>query len=275
VKEEYWFGTSGPNDGGAGYRALVDNVITIVANRGGYVILDLHRYRAPRHVHVDFWKDAAQKYKDHPAVLFDILNEPHGTSWEVWRNGGFVEDKETPSDEDTFLSEDEKALGKKGWHSPGMQGLVDAVRSTGAKNVIVAGGLDYAYDISGIVNGYALDDKGGNGIMYSTHIYNWKRGWADKVLPTAEKYPIFVGEVGADTNKMSFIPANAQEDPYTWVPDMLGFIQKHHLNWTGFSFHPKATPVIISDWNYTPTPFWGAFVRASLRGARFEMNRMR
>ena len=275
VKEDYWFGRSGPSDGGAAYRAIVDSIITLVANRGAYVILDLHRYRAPLHAHVDFWKDAAAKYKDHPAVLFDILNEPHGTTWEVWRDGGFVSEKETPEGEDAFLTPAEKAAGKPGFHSPGMQALVAAVRGTGAKNVIVAGGLDYAYDLSGIVKGFALDDLGGGGIMYSTHIYNWKRDWAGKVLPTAEKYPIFVGEVGADIHKMDFIPAGAQEDPYTWVPDMLGFIQKHQLNWTAFSFHPKATPVIISDWSYAPTPFWGSFVRAALRGAKFEMNKMR
>ena len=41
---------------------------------------------------------------------------------------------------------------------------------------------------------------------------------------------------------MTFIPAAAQEDPYTWVTDMLGFIQKHKLHWTGFWFRPAATP---------------------------------
>ncbi|MDA0839794.1 MAG: hypothetical protein O3B01_29455 [Planctomycetota bacterium] len=49
----------------------------------------------------------------------------------------------------------------------------------------------------------------------------------------------------------------------------------HRLHWTAWSFHPKASPRVLSDWEYTPTPFWGAFVRAALRGAKFEMNRMR
>ena len=40
----------------------------------------------------------------------------------------------------------------------------------------------------------------------------------------AEKHPIFVGELGAETKKMSFIPADAQKDISTWVPDMLGHI---------------------------------------------------
>jgi hypothetical protein len=56
-----------------------------------------------------------------------------------------------------------------------MQALINAVRESGAKNIVLAGGLDWAYDLSGIANGFALDDKGGNGIIYSTHIYPWKK----------------------------------------------------------------------------------------------------
>ena len=158
----------------------------------------------------------------------------------------------------------------------GMQALVDAVRGTGAKNIIVAGGLGWAFDLTGIVNGYALDDKGGNGIMYATHFYNWHGGWAKNILGTAAKYPVLVGECGADINKMNFIPLNAQEDPYTWAPDAIGFIQKHHLNWTAWCFHTRATPDMILDWEYcTPTPFWGAFVKDALAGKQYDMKRER
>ena len=276
VKEEYWFGrTGGQKDGGAAYRALVENVITLVANRGAYVLLDLHRFRAPKQEHADFWKDAAMKFKDHPAVLFDLFNEPHGTSWEVWRDGGFVAEKKKPADEDAFLTAEEKAKAAEGFQSIGMQALVNAVRSTGARNIVVTGGLDWAYDLSGVASGFELKDSGGNGIIYSTHIYPWKRGWQEKVLVVADKHPVFVGEVGADIKKMDFIPANAQEDPFTWVPDMLGFMQKYKLHWTGFSFHPAATPVMITGWDYTPTPFWGAFAKDALAGKKFEMKKMR
>jgi endoglucanase len=264
VLDRFWFGkgrgeTTG-NDAEA-YRAIVDKVIKIAAGKGAYVVFDLHRYLTPDASCVVFWKNAAARYKDNPAVLFDILNEPHDTSWEVWRNGGPVELKgKTPA---TI-------------QSVGMQALVDAVRGTGAKNLIVAGGLGYAFDLSGIVNGYALDDKGGDGIMYATHFYNWHGNWAKHILGTAEKYPVLVGEVGADINKMNFIPANKQEDPYTWVPDAIGFIQKNHLNWTAWCFHTRATPDLLLDWEYdTPTPFWGAFVKDALHGQQYEMKRER
>ena len=276
VKEEYWFGrVAGQKDGGAEYRALVDQVITLVANRGKYVVLDLHRFRAPTAAHVEFWKDAATKYREHPAVLFDLFNEPHGTTWEVWRDGGFVAEEKKAADEDAFLTPEEKAKKKNGFDSVGMQKLIDTVREAGAKNIVIVGGLDWAYDLSGIAKGFEVNDRGGHGIVYSTHIYPWKRDWAGKVLLITDKYPIFIGEVGADINKMTFIPAEAQEDPYTWVPDMLGLIQKHKLHWTAFSFHPKATPVMIQGWDYTPTPFWGQFVKEALAGKEFTWKKNR
>jgi hypothetical protein len=276
VKEDYWFGRRAEQkDGGAAYRKLVDDAITMVANRGAYVLLDLHRFRAPREEHVEFWRAAAAQYKDHPAVLFDLFNEPHGISWDVWRDGGFVAEKEKPADEDAFLSEDEKKKNAAGFQSPGMQKLVDAVRDTGAKNIVLVGGLDWAYDLSGIAAGYGIDERGGNGLIYSTHIYPWKSDWKGKVLCVADKHPILVGEVGCDIKKMDFLPDSAQEDPYTWGPDMLGFMEKYGLHYTAFSFHPSASPVMINDWSYTPTPFWGEPVKRALAGEKFEMKRMR
>jgi hypothetical protein len=268
VRDDFWFGR-GPyqgKDGGAAYRKIVDAAVEATANRGAYLVLDLHRFGTPKREHLEFWKDAAVRYRNHPAVLFELFNEPHGTSWEVWRNGGPLTD------------ESDAPTGEVG---VGMQALLDAVRATGAENVVIAGGLDWSYDLSGVVNGYALEGRdGGRGIMYSAHIYPWKRDWQGKVLGTAKKHPIFVGEVGAppDWKSVDFIPEAARTEDLRsgdWPRDVLGMIQAEGLHWTAFSFHPKATPVVISDWDYTPTPYWGAFVKEALSGRRFEMKRMR
>ncbi|CAN5772137.1 hypothetical protein BH09VER1_BH09VER1_46160 [soil metagenome] len=275
VRDDFWFGKgSGQKDGGASYRALVDEVVTLAANRGAYVMLDLHRYRAPKLEHVVFWKEVAAAYKNHPAVLFDLFNEPHDISWEVWRNGGWVEEKVEKSNEDAFLSEEEKAKREKSFSSPGMQALLETVRETGALNVVVVAGLNWSYDLTGVANGFALEDKVGRGVMYSWHVYNWHTGWEQNVLAAAAKYPILIGECGADAKKMPFVPENEQEDPATWVPDFLGFVQKHKLNWTGFAFHPRCAPELIKDWKFTPTP-WGAAVKEALGGKQFEMQRVR
>ncbi|MCA8994762.1 MAG: glycoside hydrolase family 5 protein [Planctomycetaceae bacterium] len=274
MNEAFWYGKSPyQQDGGLEYREIIDQIITLAANRGAYVAIDLHRFRAPKQEHADFWKDFAKQYKDHPAVLFDVFNEPHGVTWEQWRNGGWIGEKEG-QDESAFLTDEEKRR-NQGFESVGMQGLVDAVRSTGAKNVIIAGGVFWCNDLSGITQGYALTDPSGNGIMYSWHTYNWHTGWEEKVLATAKQHPIFLGEVGADIKKLDFIPADDQEDPYTWVPDMLGFVQKHRLNWTGWCLHPKASPIMISDWSYTPTPYWGEFAKDALSGKQFELKKTR
>src|SRR5690606_35892894 len=161
------------------------------------------------------------------------------------------------------------------FESVGMQKLIDVIRETGAKNIVIVGGLDWGYDLSGIEKGFALDDKGGNGIVYSTHVYPWKRDWEGKFLMLVDKYPLFIGETGAQVDRMPFIPPERHEDPYTWAPDMLGLIQKHKIHWTGWSFHPRAAPTVIADWDYTPTPYWGAFVKKALAGQQFEMKKMR
>lgn len=273
VKDDYWFGEGGQSDGGKAYRDLVDQMITLASNRGAYIVLDLHRYRAPKTEYLKFWTDAATRYKNHPALIFDLMNEPHGISWEIWRNGGFVGEKQD-TDQAAFLSAEEKAKAQ-GFESPGMQAMLDAVRATGAMNLVLVGGLDYAYDLVGIGEGFGLEDKSGHGIIYASHVYPWKKGWQKKFLDAAEKYPILLGEVGADSKKMEFMPAEIQEDAETWAPEMLGLIQKHKLHWTGWCFHPKATPRMILDWDYTPTPFWGQLAKDALAGKQFEVSRLR
>lgn len=268
VRDDFWFGR-GPHqgkDGGLAYRKVVDGAIETAAARGAYLALDLHRFGAPTRDHVEFWNDAATRYKNHPAVLFELFNEPHGISWKLWRDGGNLTD---PKNADQLTGET----------TVGMQALLDAVRAAGARNVVIAGGLDWSYDLSGLIQGHALQERtNGNGVMYSSHIYPWKSDWQGKVLAAAEKHPIFVGEVGCppDWKGFEFIPpASRIKDLDSWPLDVLGMIQKQRLHWTGFSFHPRCGPMVISDWDYTPTPYWGVFVKAALSGKHFETKKIR
>jgi len=263
-------------DGGVSYREVVDKCVEATIGRGAYLVLDLHRFGPPQQQDIDFWKDAAVRYKDNPGVMFELFNEPHSMSWQLWRYGGSL--AEAGAD---------KNVAENNEHSDaqttvGMQALVDAVRSTGAKNLIIAGGLDWGFDLSGVANGYALADQPGtDGIMYSSHLYPWKNGYQSSTLDAAAKFPVFIGEVG-NINSWSdfkFIPPSQQTEPVgptsRWPIDMLGMIQKYKLNWTGFSFHPKCGPDVISDWNYTPTDYWGIYVKKALAGEQFAMQRMR
>jgi len=174
----------------------------------------------------DFWKAVAAAYANHPAVLLGLYNEPHDVSWEVWRNGGTVSEKH-----------DKAPGGKLQYHTPGMQKLVDVCRDQGAKNVIVAGGLDWAYELSAIAQGYALADDRGHGVVYDTHIYPWKKDWDRHVTVVLDKYPVLVGEVGCQ-------PGGQEEDPKTWAPKVLDYIDKHQLHWTAWDLHPAAGSVL-------------------------------
>ena len=281
VKEDLWFGWGRwqKKDEGSGYRKLVDDAVEATASRGAYLILDLHQFGAPTDMHVAFWKDAATRYKNHPAVIFELFNEPHDVSWKVWRDGGNLHGEENRVT-DVGVKENNEKMSED--RTPGMQALVDAVRSTGAKNIVIAGGVNWGYNLSGVVDDFALKDHdGSNGIMYSSHIYPWKKDWQKNTLDAAAKYPIFIGEVGnpESWDGWSFIPENERYEPVgpesAWPPDMIGLIQKYKLNWTAFSFHPRSGPKVISDWDYTPTPAWGVFVKEALAGKRFELKKIR
>jgi len=266
VSHRFWFG-----EDGSGYRELIQKVVEQIANDGAYVILDLHHYRAVTARDLAFWREAAFVFKNHPAVIFDILNEPHGISWEVWRDGGWVEP--LVDVEEDFEGEGSRT--GEGFHSPGMQAVVEVIRATGAGNVLIAGGLDWAYDLRGIREGYALEDPSGRGIVYATHVYPWKRDWEEMFLETARLYPVIVSEVGADDLKVDWLPPEAQEDPATWVPDFLGLVQNQRLHWVAWCFHPEAWPRMLQNWDYEPTPFWGEPVRRALGGEGFELGRKR
>lgn len=272
VVSPFWFGRGGKNvpaqeDGGTAYRALVDQVIDTANTQGVYIVLDLHEYKAPTEGHAEFWRDAAARYANRPGVLFDLLNEPHGISWEEWSHGGELQGVERAG----VAVENEEA--RDVTRSIGMRKLLETVRGTGARNLAVVGGLDWAYDLTGILQGHALEDPDGNGVMYSAHIYPWKSDWNGKVLDIARKHPVFVGEVGAHSKKMPW--ESTFEDPCQWSQDMLSVIQEYRLNWTGWSFHPGASPCLLADWDFRPTTHWGLFAKAALEGVQFPAGKRR
>lgn len=261
--QDRWFGrTKEKNDGGAHYQKTVADFVDSAAAQKCYVILDLHwsdggvwghdigQHNMPDDNSVAFWQDVSAKFANNPAVLFDLYNEPHDISWDVWRNGGRVHDKDTRADTGGALD----------YHTPGLQKLLDVCRATGAKNVVIAGGLDWAYDLRGIADGYALSDAGGNGVVYDTHIYPSKmwythgntksQDWDRIILSTGKKYPVLIGEFGNGTNNYESM--------------VLDFARQNNLPWIAWSLHPGARPVLIKDWHYTPTRY-GEIVRNALQ----------
>ncbi len=147
---------------------------------GAYAMLDLHwndagewgkaigQHVMPDRNSVTFWKDCAEAYKNQPGVIFDLYNEPHDVTWDQWLKGGPVTET------------DGKTKKKTTFEAVGMQELLDVVRATGAKNLIVAGGLDWSYDLSGILPGRQLKDPTGQGVIYANHAYPFKGDTVEK-----------------------------------------------------------------------------------------------
>jgi endoglucanase len=265
LAQDRWFGKAPEQkDDGKAYRALVKQVVDTCSGQGCYVILDLHwsdagewgrqigQHVMPDQNSVPFWKDVSKTYKNHPAVLFDLYNEPHDVTWDIWLKGGTVTEK------------DRRAGTEKTYEAVGMQALLDTVRGTGAKNVVVAGGLDWSYDLSGILAGRQLADPKGNGVLYANHAYPFKgdtvEQWIAKMEKATQTLPVIVSEFGAEERGVR--DQTAEE----WVRHVLQVLQSHDWSWTAWDLHPAAGPRLISDWSYTPTPAFGAWVKQALLG---------
>jgi TolB protein len=265
LAQDRWFGKAREQkDDGKAYRALVDQVVQLCARRDCYVILDLHWSNAgewgkqigqhvmPDQYSAEFWKSCAAAYKNHPAVIFDLYNEPHNVTWDVWRSGGSVTEKA------------DRRNPAKTFDAVGMQALLDTVRATGAKNVVIAGGLDWAYDMSGFLEGKQLVDPNGNGVIYANHAYPFKgdtvERWLAKMEKASKVLPIIVSEFGSDANG-----ARGQSGEQ-WVRQVLQALESQGWSWTAWDLHPSAGPRLISDWKYTPTPSFGTWVKQALLG---------
>jgi endoglucanase len=264
LAQDRWFGRAPEQtDEGKAYQALVKQVVDLCSSMGSYVILDLHwsdagewgkqiaQHNMPDENTLTFWKDCAKVYKNNPAVLFDLYNEPHDVSWDIWLNGGMITER------------DRRRGTEKTYQAVGMQALLDAVRSTGAKNVVVAGGIDWAYDMSGFLNGKQLSDPKGNGVLYANHNYPFKgdtfEQWLTKMETATKKIPVIASEFGGQSTR-----PGQQGD--IWVRRVLQALHDNNWNWTAWDLHPAAGPTLVSDWNYTPTPKFGVFVKQALDG---------
>lgn len=271
LSQDRWFG-KGPEqtDGGKSYRGLVKQAVDWCGSHGCYILLDLHwndagvwgqnigQHQMPDMNSVEFWKDCAKTYRNRPEVLFDLYNEPHNISWEVWRNGGTVVEKSGPgARQGKFVP--------ISYTTPGMQPLLETVRKTGAKNVIVAGGLDWAYDLSGFLNGSALTDtKGGRGVIYACHAYPFKGDTIDQFLTKLDaalpKIPVLVSEFGAENKR------DEGDGPNPWITRTLAEMETRKVAWTAWDLHPAAGPRLLAGWDYKPTPSFGVPVKEALAG---------
>ncbi len=261
LNEDCWLGINGVNPAysGATYRDAITDYVSRLRRAGLHVILELH-WSSGVHIGIgskcwayasqcqkpmpdsdhtpDFWKSVATTFKSDQAVVFDLFNEPFPNlvmfdpkaSWRCWRDGG--------SACVGFL-----------YPVAGMQTLVNAVRSTGATNYIMVGGINYSNDLSGWLT-YAPSDPEGK-LVASWHSYNFnscntQSCWDSQIAPVAARYPLVVGEIGEDDCAHAYV-----DTLMNWLDGRgLGY-----LGWTWNTWDCKSGPSLITDYDGTPTAY--------------------
>jgi endoglucanase len=250
LNQDRWFGYCGVAQNT--YRGYIDGIVNYCNTAGVYVMLDLHwndtgtwnsgnvcsggQHNMPDNNSALFWTDVATRYANNPAVLFDLYNEPHDDTWSIWKNGG---------------------TSSEGFATPGHQSLLNTVRATGAKNLAIVGGLDWAYDLRQIPS-FALADSSGNGVAYATHIYPWKPTPWGTYIPAAviAAYPVLVTEFGQDNGNPDTTGA--------WTQSVINWANTNNLGYIAWCMHTGATPSLITDWAFTPSAWFGVKVKAAL-----------
>jgi aryl-phospho-beta-D-glucosidase BglC (GH1 family) len=257
ISEADWLGR---RCAGVDYKALVDAAVARVNAHGMYAIIDLHWTDAnggapcdsgclsgqqpmPDSDSVRVWQSVAARYANQPGVIFDLFNEPHDVSWSCWRNGGCTVQSTTPGITVSY-------------QVAGMQTLYDTVRSTGARNLVLVAGLQWAYDVSGVLNGYAL--KGFN-LAYDSHIYTQWHYTSDDIYAhvgaIAAQLPVTVTELGST------------DCSTTYTAPLLQYLDANRISWAVWSWNNPGScsqPSLIADWTGTPLAGQGQLVHDDL-----------
>lgn len=254
LNESCWLGVQGvnPQVSGARYRHAIVWYVHALNAAGMYVILDMHfsstggpakatgqqpmpdeRY-AP-----EFWASVARAFVADREVVFDLFNEPYPNgntdseaAWECVLKG----------------SADGTCRGV-GYRAAGMQQLLDSVRRTGARNVVMISGPQYAGDLDRWRRYEPADPL--HQLAASIHIYWRNRSapdwspcyssacWHHVLAPLAAKVPIVTGEFGE------------LDCGDTLYPPYLRFADRHgisYLAWAWFDRHCAAEPSLITNY---------------------------
>ena len=254
LNETCWLAINGvkPAYAGANYARAISDFVDRLNRAGLVVILDLHWSAAdtaialgqapmPNRDHtLEFWRQVAAAYGSNNRVIFDLYNEPFPDgnrdtpeAWRCWRDGG--------------------TCGGMSFQAAGMQELVDTIRSTGATNVIMVGGVQYAATLSHWLANKPADPR--NNLAASWHIYNFSwchtsGCWDSTAAPVAVQVPVVLGELGQDDRGSAFVTALMD-----WMDARQG-----GAGYLGWSWDVWGNALdLISSYDGTPTTYGQTF----------------
>ena len=273
-------GASRDPDPGHNYQATVKAAVANATAAGLYVSLDLH-WTAPGKFcplaqnpmadtdnSLTFWTSIATTFKGYPNVMFELFNEPYlywltsgEVDWTVLMNGG--------TETEYVTGNGSAYTANYTWKVAGMQQMLNAVRATGATNVVLVAGTSWAQDLSLWAANKPSDPL--NQVAAVWHAYpnsgtvgdpqaalpKWGSvayTWTASVLTAG--YPVIATEFGDHD------AAGTVGSPF--VSNLLPWADAHGVSYTGWTWDPwaDADNVLIKDASGTPTDGYGVYTKA-------------
>jgi aryl-phospho-beta-D-glucosidase BglC (GH1 family) len=145
---------------------LEDQIVGPARKQGVYVILHnyvpfpLNKTDLPSEEMMQMWEAVARFYKDDPLILYDVIPEPHDTSWEEVR----------------------RVYGE----------IIPRVKRENPKALIFVSGLAWGREI----NPYLENPLPYDNLVYRSNPYNQPDRFEGLFGQIALKYPVFLGEFG-------------------------------------------------------------------------------
>lgn len=234
------------------YLKLLDQGVAWAAEQGMYVIIDWHsignlrtelfqssysplyltdhQYDTTQKELFEFWCLLARHYATNTTVaFFELFNEPTlyngqlGTcTWPQW-----------------------KAITEE---------TIGIIRANGGQAIPLVAGFDWAYDLTPV----AKDPINAKGIAYVAHPYPmkrqppWEARWTADWGFVADTYPVFLTEMGfcGKDDRGAHIPVIGDE---SYGDAITSYCAARGISYTVWVFDAEWSPMLIGDWNFTPT----------------------
>ncbi len=252
-------GTYTPDPKGI-FHGIVAQTVANLTAAGLYVILDLH-WDAPNNAAgqpqcpvgqpafagsdhaLDFWSSIATTFQGNPAVMFELFNEPFGDGVYgdsvnnvapgpdalLMRDGGLL----APFHMQNNPAGNTDLILNHGGQAPvaGKQAMINAIRATGATNVILDSPIWWAGEIETWLAAKPTDPLGQLAVAW--HIYGYNKGPAPALNVLAKGYPIMITEnEGFD----AALDGGRSSNGYAWAAaNDIGCLQWGWNNWGGAS----------------------------------------
>jgi endoglucanase len=263
--EDCWLGINGVNASvsGINYRNEIQNFVYTLNSYGIYVIIDLHASAPGSYIaigeqpmadqdhSITYWESVATMFKNDSAVIFEPYNEPHITTsnaetknpWQCWLDGCNI----------TIVQgyDGQNRVNNTSWQAAGMQELVNTIRSTGATNPILLGGLNWSQNLTGLQSYLPNDPQ--HQLIANYHNYegplNNENYWNTVIASVAQQMPVITTEFGENDCGTSF------------VSEYMSWADSHNISylpwaWTNWDCSAYG---LLSNWNGSPSAYGQVF----------------